>query len=87
MATELRTWLVVLLGIIIGVPIILLPQLIHQNTVPNLAGVNDAEEGITATRNGGIEEVAWGKLPVLVAMAGLGIGVAFATYLLLRWRE
>lgn len=80
----MRAWHGIVLGIIMGVAIIYLPQIIHPTAVPSLAGAETSKEGITAV---GIEEVAGAELPVLIAIAGLGIGVAFAVYLLSRGRE
>jgi hypothetical protein len=83
----LRTWHVIVLGIIAGVTIIYLPQLMLPAAVPSLAGPETSREGMTAVRATGIEEGAGAELSILVAIAGLGLGSAFAAYLLSRGRE
>lgn len=87
----MQTWLGIVLGIIIGVGLIYLPQLIRQITVSNLAvqSTRVEKQDLAAAKAEDIEEVAIPaeKAPFLVAIVGLGVGVAFATYLLARGRE
>ena len=82
----MRTWYVIVLGVIMGVAIIYLPQLILPNAVPRLTGTA-SKEGVTAVRANAVEEGAGVELPVLMVIAALGLGVAFAAYLLSRGRE
>lgn len=86
----MQTWIGIVLGVVIGLGIIYLPLLIRQAMIPNLmvSGTRDEQDLASAKAEGVEEDVVQGEmLPILVAIIGLGVGIAYVTYLLARGRQ
>jgi len=85
----LRKWIGIALGVAIGLGTIYLPLLVQQARVPNLMVSGTRDDGQASARSEGVEEdvVQWERLPILVAIIGLGVGVAFTTYRLVKGRQ
>jgi len=86
----LQTWIGIVLGVVIGLGIIYLPLLIRQAMIPNLmvSGTRDEQDLASAKAEGVEEDAVQGEmLPILVAIIGLGVGIAYVTYLLARGRQ
>lgn len=86
----MQTWIGIVLGVVIGLGIIYLPLLIRQAMIPNLmvSGTRDEQDLASAKAEGVEEDAVQGEmLPILVAIIGLGVGIAYVTYLLARGRQ
>jgi len=86
----LRTSIGIVIGVLVGVAIIYMPMLIRQSMVPNLTvtGTSDDRQDLAYGGEGAEEDAVPGeRLPILVAMVGLGIGIAYTAYHLARGRE
>ena len=86
----MRKWIGIALGVAIGLSTIYLPLLVQQaREEPNLMVSGTRDDNQASTGSEGVVEdvVQWERLPILVAIIGLGVGVAFATYRLAKGRQ
>lgn len=87
----MQIWIGIVLGVVIGLAIICLPPIIQQAIVSNLmaSGTRDVKQDLASAKAEGTQEdaVPGERLPILVAMVGLGVGFACFTYLIARGRK
>lgn len=86
----MRTSIGIVMGVLVGLAIIYMPMLIKQAEVPNptLTGTGGEQDRTATTAEGVEDDVFLGeRFPILFAIIGLGVGVAYVTYLLARGRR